>query len=315
MQLLVKVQMPNALPSIMAGINQTIMLSLSMVVIASMIGAGGLGNTVLTGIQRLDVGTGFEGGLAVVVLAVLLDRMTQSFGGAEGCRLQPAPALRQPCGRSPPAHWPRPRREPQAGPPCSRPRLFSAFSPRAPPICAFKHEGRSHNADQQARFPRPFRRPHLCPRHRPFQAGARPVRQDIKIGFAAWADAEFVTKLAAKLIEDRLNTKVELVQTDVAPLYQGITRGDVDAMLMAWLPQTHADYWKRVEGKIEAWALSTPVPSWAGSCPAYVPESEAASIADLAKPAVRSKLGGRIQGIEPGAGLTRLSKERSRSTV
>jgi len=80
MQLLLKVQIPNALPSIMAGINQTIMLSLSMVVIASMIGAGGLGNTVLTGIQRLDVGTGFEGGLAVVVLAVLLDRITQSFG-------------------------------------------------------------------------------------------------------------------------------------------------------------------------------------------------------------------------------------------
>ncbi|MGH6761075.1 MAG: ABC transporter permease [Phyllobacterium sp.] len=80
MQLLFKVQLPNAMPSIMAGINQTIMLSLSMVVIASMIGAGGLGNTVLTGIQRLDVGTGFEGGLAVVILAVVLDRITQSFG-------------------------------------------------------------------------------------------------------------------------------------------------------------------------------------------------------------------------------------------
>ncbi|MFD1744353.1 ABC transporter permease [Rhizobium helianthi] len=79
-QLLVKVQLPNALPSIMAGINQTIMLSLSMVVIASMIGAGGIGNTVLTGIQRLDVGTGFEGGLAVVILAVILDRITQSLG-------------------------------------------------------------------------------------------------------------------------------------------------------------------------------------------------------------------------------------------
>jgi len=79
-QLLFKVQLPNAMPSIMAGINQTIMLSLSMVVIASMIGAGGLGNTVLTGIQRLDVGTGFEGGLAVVILAVVLDRITQSFG-------------------------------------------------------------------------------------------------------------------------------------------------------------------------------------------------------------------------------------------
>ncbi|EFH12520.1 ABC transporter permease [Pseudoroseomonas cervicalis] len=95
-QLLLKVQIPNALPSIMAGINQTIMLSLSMVVIASMIGAGGLGNTVLTGIQRLDVGTGFEGGLAVVVLAVLLDRITQSFGqGRPGL----ATTLRQALGR------------------------------------------------------------------------------------------------------------------------------------------------------------------------------------------------------------------------
>ncbi|WP_462322553.1 ABC transporter permease [Halochromatium sp.] len=79
-QLLFKVQLPLAMPSIMAGINQTIMLALSMVVIASMIGAGGLGNTVLTGIQRLDVGLGFEGGLGVVLLAILLDRITQSFG-------------------------------------------------------------------------------------------------------------------------------------------------------------------------------------------------------------------------------------------
>lgn len=79
-QLLFKVQLPLAMPSIMAGVNQTIMLALSMVVIASMIGAGGLGNTVLTGIQRLDVGLGFEGGLGVVALAIILDRITQSFG-------------------------------------------------------------------------------------------------------------------------------------------------------------------------------------------------------------------------------------------
>jgi glycine betaine/proline transport system permease protein len=79
-QLLTKVQLPLALPSIMAGVNQTIMLALSMVVIASMIGAGGLGNVVLTGIQRLNVGLGFEGGLGVVIVAILLDRLTQSIG-------------------------------------------------------------------------------------------------------------------------------------------------------------------------------------------------------------------------------------------
>jgi glycine betaine/proline transport system permease protein len=82
-QLLWRVQLPNAMPAIMAGVNQAMMLALSMIVIASMIGAGGLGNVVLQGIQRLDVGLGFKSGLSVVLLAIILDRLTQSFG-AEG---------------------------------------------------------------------------------------------------------------------------------------------------------------------------------------------------------------------------------------
>ncbi len=79
-QKLVKVQMPVAAPTIMAGLNQSIMLNLSMVVIASMIGAQGLGTEVLRGIQRIQVGQGFEAGLAVVILAVLLDRLTALVG-------------------------------------------------------------------------------------------------------------------------------------------------------------------------------------------------------------------------------------------
>lgn len=79
-QLLFKVQIPNAMPSIMAGINQTIMMALSMVIIASMVGAGGLGNDVLASIQRLDIGLGVESGLAVVLIAIILDRITESFG-------------------------------------------------------------------------------------------------------------------------------------------------------------------------------------------------------------------------------------------
>ena len=79
-QKLVKVQLPVAIPTIMAGINQCIMLALSMVVIAAMIGAGGLGSEVLRGIQRLDIPVGFEGGLAIVIIAIILDRITQGFG-------------------------------------------------------------------------------------------------------------------------------------------------------------------------------------------------------------------------------------------
>lgn len=80
MQLLFKVQIPGAMPSLLAGINQTIMMALSMVIIASMVGAGGLGNDVLSSISRLDIGLGFESGLGVVLLAIILDRITESFG-------------------------------------------------------------------------------------------------------------------------------------------------------------------------------------------------------------------------------------------
>jgi len=79
-QLLFNVQLPDAMPSIMAWVNQTIMMALSMVIIASMVGAGGLGNDVLASIQRLDMGLGFESGMAVVLLAIILDRITESFG-------------------------------------------------------------------------------------------------------------------------------------------------------------------------------------------------------------------------------------------
>lgn len=74
-QTLWNVQLPLAMPSIMTGINQTIMLSLSMVVIAGMVGAGGLGAVVFQGISALDIGTGFEGGIGVVFIAILLDRL------------------------------------------------------------------------------------------------------------------------------------------------------------------------------------------------------------------------------------------------
>jgi glycine betaine/proline transport system permease protein len=88
-QLLYKVQIPNALPSIMTGVNQTIMMALSMVIIASMVGAGGLGNDVLASIQRLDIGLGFESGLSVVLLAIILDRITESFGRSPGMARAP----------------------------------------------------------------------------------------------------------------------------------------------------------------------------------------------------------------------------------
>ena len=79
-QILRGIQLPLAMPTILAGVNQVIMLSLSMVVIAGMVGAGGLGAPIVQALSRIDVGLGFEAGLAVVILAILLDRLTASLG-------------------------------------------------------------------------------------------------------------------------------------------------------------------------------------------------------------------------------------------
>lgn len=78
-QMLVKVELPLALRTIMAGINQSTMLSVSMVVIAGFIGAGGLGYSVLFALDRVNIGPGFEAGLAILVIAVVLDRLTQAL--------------------------------------------------------------------------------------------------------------------------------------------------------------------------------------------------------------------------------------------
>lgn len=80
-QILREIQLPLATPTVMAGVNQVIMLALSMAVIAGLVGGGGLGSAVTSSISRLDVGLGFEAGLSVVVLAIYLDRITAAVGG------------------------------------------------------------------------------------------------------------------------------------------------------------------------------------------------------------------------------------------
>lgn len=80
-QRLIKLEMPLATPTIMAGVNQTVMLALSMVVISAMIGAKGLGGEVWRAIQRLQMGAGFEAGIGIVIVAIILDRVLQKVGG------------------------------------------------------------------------------------------------------------------------------------------------------------------------------------------------------------------------------------------
>ena len=94
-QLLTKVQLPLALPAILAGVNQTIMMALGMVVIAAMVGASGLGREVFLALQRLKVGQAFEAGLAIVLLAIMLDRLSEALGNIDlTAPRDPAPQAR-----------------------------------------------------------------------------------------------------------------------------------------------------------------------------------------------------------------------------
>ena len=98
LQLLIWIKLPQALPSIMAGVNQAVMMSLSMVVLASMIGAPGLGEDVLQSIQTLNIGQGLQAGTAIVIVAIIIDRITQAFGQGKRARQKTIDAGRHPIG-------------------------------------------------------------------------------------------------------------------------------------------------------------------------------------------------------------------------
>jgi glycine betaine/proline transport system substrate-binding protein len=137
---------------------------------------------------------------------------------------------------------------------------------------------------------------------------AREVPSEIRIGWTAWTDAEVVTNIARRLLEERFGVDVQLVMADIGIQYQGVANGDLDAMLMAWQPVTHRDYWRRFADDVVNLGVLYTRARLGWAVPAYVPESELSSITDLTEPAVRRRFGGRIQGIDPGSGLMQVSE-------
>jgi glycine betaine/proline transport system substrate-binding protein len=134
-----------------------------------------------------------------------------------------------------------------------------------------------------------------------------PQAPTIRIGWTAWADAEVVTLMAKVLLEEHLGQRVDRIMTDIGIQYQAVARGDLDLMLMAWLPVTHSNYWKRVQTQVTNLG-----PVYMGrlgwAVPAYVPEDQLSSITDLTTPEVARRVGGKIQGIDPGSGLMQASE-------
>lgn len=132
---------------------------------------------------------------------------------------------------------------------------------------------------------------------------------DVSIGWTTWGDAEVVSKMATLILQQGMNKDVELTLADISVQYRGVANGDLDAMLMSWQPLTHKSYLEKYEGDLVDLG-----PLYEGAnlglvVPAYVPASELGSVADLAKPAVREKLGGRIQGISPNSGVMGMARE------
>jgi glycine betaine/proline transport system substrate-binding protein len=131
----------------------------------------------------------------------------------------------------------------------------------------------------------------------------------LRIGWTAWSDAEAVTRLAARLLESRLDQPVEMVLLDIGIQYQGLAKGDIDAMLMAWLPLTHKPYMDKVGDQVVNLGPLYTRARLGWVVPDYIPEDQLNSIEDLRDRKVMRKLGNQIHGIDPGAGLMQASEK------
>ncbi|CAB3803924.1 hypothetical protein LMG28614_05912 [Paraburkholderia ultramafica] len=124
-----------------------------------------------------------------------------------------------------------------------------------------------------------------------------------------WADVLATVNIAKYVLETKLNQPVKFTNADIGMQYQGVARGDLDILLSGWLPVTHAVYYAKYKDQMDDVGVLYTGGRNGWAVPAYIPESELSSIADLNKPGVRSKLNGTIQGIGPGSGLMQASEK------
>ena len=143
----------------------------------------------------------------------------------------------------------------------------------------------------------------------PSSASARPT---LRLGWSPWADAEVVSLIAQSVIQQAYDVKVERVLADIGIQYASLARGDLDLMLMAWLPLTHRDYYRRVrERVVDFGSMYSGRLGWV--VPEYVPASELSAIPDLRDPSLADRFENRVQGIDPGSGLNQASAEALKS--
>ncbi|MEU6253025.1 ABC transporter permease/substrate binding protein [Streptomyces sp. NPDC047043] len=275
---LLRVQLPLALPTVMAGVNQVIMLGLSMAAIAGMVGTGGLGGDVNEAIGQLNVGLGSEAGVAIVILAIYLDRMTSALGTHVSPlgRRSAAKARAAQGGLKIWSYRPRPQVAVigvvilalVAG----GMGVFGGNSGGTAPVAEAKNVGQG---------------------------------KKISIGYIPWDEGVASTYLWKEILEER-GFQVDAKQFEAGPLYTALSAGNVDFQTDAWLPTTHEQYWKKYGSKLDdlgAWYDKT---SLELSVPSYMKGID--SLDDLKGKA--STFGGKITGIESSAGETALLKSK-----
>ncbi|MGW2956244.1 ABC transporter permease/substrate binding protein [Streptomyces eurythermus] len=266
-----RVQLPLALPTIMAGVNQVIMLGLSMVVIAGMVGTGGLGGAVNEAIGQLDIGYGFEAGVGIVVLAIYLDRVT----GALGTQL--SPLGRRAAAKARTRAW------------SYRPRPAVALAGVV--VLALVAGGLGV----------------FGPSAGTSEASGTDVGKgkEIRIGYIPWDEGIASTFLWKEILQER-GFKVSTTQYAAGPLYTGLATGQLDFQTDSWLPTTHAEYWTKYGRQLDDLGEWYGPTSLELAVPSYVKGVD--SLADLEGHA--SEFGGKIIGIEPSAGEMSLLKSK-----
>ncbi|MFI8932006.1 ABC transporter permease/substrate binding protein [Streptomyces sp. NPDC053474] len=274
---LFRVQLPLALPTIMAGVNQVIMLGLSMAAIAGMVGTGGLGADVNESIGQLDVGLGAESGVSIVILAIYLDRMTASLG------TQVSPLGRRAAAKARAAQglklW------------SYRPR--PAFAVIGVVVLALVAGGVGvfGGSDDDAAT----------------AADGKNVGhgKQLNVGYIPWDEGVASTFLWKEILEQR-GFKVNAKQLDAGPLYTSLAQGSVDFQTDSWLPTTHASYWDKYGDKLDDLGRWYGPTSLELTVPSYMKDVN--SLEDL-----KSKKGtfkGKVIGIESSAGMMKLLKDK-----
>jgi len=278
---LLRVQLPLALPTIMAGVNQVIMLGLSMVVIAGMVGGGGLGGAVYRAIGNVDIGLGFEAGVSIVVLAMYLDRMTGALGR------QVSPLGRRAAAKARAASVKRPGAKLWA----HRPQPVTALVGVV--VLALVAGGTGFLGGSGGSTSTTA-------------SGKNSGHgKKISIGYIPWDEGIASTYLWKELLERR-GYEVDTKQLEAGALYTGLAGGQLDFQTDAWLPVTHEQYWEKYKNKLED------LGSWYGptslelAVPSYVKGVD--SLDDLKGKAGQFK--GRIVGIEPSAGMMGILKDK-----